>query len=472
MAGRSFEERVREEMEGLRIRPDDTVWQNLEAVLGQKKKNRWVIWLFFSGLGLLCLSSVWYAVIQNKMQVTGQPAITSAPVNFSGTSPEKKVAKEYNNVTEEDNHMPLPVLKGRQVFALPDKNREPVQVPIGDEKLAKDVSGGDPGKSNKKQAVTVIASTEQGKDPEKKQGGQTVSEDLMQNKTELSRLVQQADIEIKKDTSSESPLLLLQELNNTDSGNLGGEIKESSGKIPLKYSWQFSLAAHAGQSGMRKEIGKTLMNQNVLSSVAPPFSMPGGNNNFRVPSLQDAASFGLSAELSKQLSKRAGISFSLGYNLYQARIGVGRKIDSVLLNSAIGSAGNNGSYFTSLDSVFYQNRFHFLQAEIAGFLQYPLTRTVSLRWSTGVGAALLLGSNALQYNEAQGILYTNNSLLNKLQWNLSTGLEFGFGKQPLIYLGPQLSWFITSPYKTTVSADQHLFRLGMKARVVLNKKRK
>lgn len=470
MAGRSFEEQVREEMDGLRIRPDDSVWQNLETVLGQKKKKRWVIWLFFTGLGLFCLSSVWYVITQNKMQVTGQPAITTAPGNSSGGSPEKKVVKK-DNVTEEDNHMPLPVLKGRQAFALPDKNGEPVQMPDSDEKLAKEVSGSDPGRSDKKQTVAVISSTEQGKDPDKKQSGQTVSEELNQNKTELSRLVQQVDIEIKKDTGSESPQLPLQELHHTDSGNLGGEIKKSSGKIPLKYSWQFSLAAHAGQSGMRKEIGRSLMNQNVLSSVIPPFSMPGGNNNFRVPSLQDAASFGFSAELSKQLSKRAGISFAFGYNLYQTRIGVGRKIDSVVLGNMVGQAVNNG-YFISSDSVAYQNRFHFLQAEIAGFLQYPLTKTVSLRWSAGAGAALLLGSNALQYNETQGILYANNSLLNKLQWNLSTNLEFGFGKQPLIYVGPQLNWFVTSPYKTTVSADQHLFRLAVKARVVLTKKRK
>lgn len=470
MGGRSFEEQVREEMDGLRIRPDDSVWQNLETKLGQKKKKRWVIWLFFTGLGLFCLFSAWYVITQNKMQVTDQPAITIAPGNSFGGSREKAVVKE-GNVTEEDNHMPLPVLKGRQAFALPDKNGEPVQMQDDDEKLTKDVSGRDSEKSGKKQTVGVISSTAQGEGPEKKQSGQTFSEEPNQSKTEHSRLVQQVDIEIKKDSGSQSPQLPLQELHHTDSGNPGGGIKKSSGKIPLKYSWQFSLATYAGQSGMRKEIGKSLMNQNVLSSVIPPFSMPGGNNNFRIPSLQDAASFGFSAELSKQVSKRAGVSFAFGYNLYQTRIGVGRKIDSVVLGNMVGQTANNG-YFISSDSVAYQNRFHFLQAEIAGFLQYPLTKTVSLRWSTGAGAALLLGSNALQYNEVRGVLYANNSLLNKLQWNVSTNLEFGLGKQPLIYAGPQLNWFITSPYKTTVSADQHLFRLAIKARVVLTKKRK
>lgn len=456
MAGRSFEKLVREEMEGLRIKPEEGVWQHLEAALEQKKKKRWVFWLFFAGMGCLCLSTTWYFLARTDLSSTPKPEI-SVPSNTLQTKPGKT---ELEMAVPAD--VPIQVLKGLQ---------------------AGNVAGEKETGSGQKRPTAVpgkemhIAGIQASENPQREDREKTEENKAVQDIPSLAIDKQQENgmsailpsTILPKDSSFTDPhaadttrTINGQEGDNTDAQKPVGKSVTSR--------WQLSLAISGGRSGMRTGIGKMPEYPVVLSANIPAF--PGAAGSWRTPSLLDAGSFGLNAEFSKPLRKHAGMSLLVGYQLYRTQTGVGRKIDSSVQATAAGPRSGNGAYYLSTDSAAYLNHFHFLQAGISGYLQYPISAKMQVRWNVGAAAAVLLKSNALHYDATAGILYTDNALLNRFQWNFFSSIELGLGKDPLVYIGPEWSWFVTTPYQSTVNGNQHLFRSVLKARVVLGRNNK
>jgi hypothetical protein len=69
MADKSFEQRVKEELGSLKMRPDGEVWVKVEAALHKEKKRRWLVWLFL--FAALSGASVWgYLKFEGKEQST------------------------------------------------------------------------------------------------------------------------------------------------------------------------------------------------------------------------------------------------------------------------------------------------------------------------------------------------------------------------------------------------------------------
>lgn len=65
MPNKSFEEQVREELSGLRIKPNDVVWQSVAASLQQKRRRRWAIWLLTLLIGLSS-ASFWLLIASKE----------------------------------------------------------------------------------------------------------------------------------------------------------------------------------------------------------------------------------------------------------------------------------------------------------------------------------------------------------------------------------------------------------------------
>lgn len=456
MADRSFEEQVREEMAGLLIRPGAAVWEQLEADLTHKKKRRGLIWFVFAGLGILLLSAVWYS--QRKPQANAEEPLASLVAGKDSVSLKKKV-----RVAQPDSSSEINIYH--------KKKQEPLVI-IHDQA---------PVKPNIEKAIvntkTLMRTIPVSANATKKNGREadansTVSvADVMVSKVDSVMAVTDPLIPVHTENLSDSviaPAVTTTVSSDTLNNGITAQAKE---KASAKKSWQLSLAITGGISGMRKLPGQTLVYQSSISNPSTG-GLPVGSNNYKLPSLQDAGSYGITLLADKQLSKRYGVRISLGYETYQSKTSVGKRVDSSLQSSSFSLAADQRFYYISTDSVPYVNRFHFAQAAVSGYAMYSLGKSLQLRWELGLGLAALLGSNALHFDQGRGVLFTNRSLLRTLQWNLSTGFEFGFGKQPFLLLGPQLTWFIQSPFTDEGSADQHLFRSALRARMVLSKKRK
>lgn len=456
MADRSFEEQVREEMAGLLIRPGAAVWEKLEADLTRKKKRRGLIWFVFAGLGILLLSAVWY----NMQEV--QPNTVALQAN---TVPGK------GSVSPKKAERATPLDSNNAVTIYDKENREqPAMIHDKVETAAifhKTVVGRKP----VKQVLPVSADTTKRVTGETNTNSSITIADAIVSRTDNMTAVTNPVTPVHQEELSDSvstPAATTILTSDTVSKEMTAQTKE---KTAVKKRWQLSLAVTGGISGMRKLPGQTLAYQSSISNPSTG-GLPGGNNNYKVPSLQDAGSYGITLLADKQLSKRYGVGISLGYESYRSKTNVGKRVDSSLQSSFFSSPADQGFYYISTDSVPYVNRFHFAQAAVSGYAKYSLGKSLQLRWELGLGLSALLGSNALHYDNGRGVLFTNKSLLRSLQWNLSTGIEFGFGKQPFLFLGPQITWFIQSPYTDPGSADQHLFRSALRARIVLGKKRK
>jgi len=456
MADRSFEEQVREEMAGLLIRPGAAVWEKLEADLTRKKKRRGLIWFVFAGLGILLLSAVWYNM-QEIRPNTEELQANTVPVRGSVSPKKEERATPLDNNNgvsihdKENREQPAMIHDKVEIAATFRKataDRKPVKqiLPVSADTTKKIT-----GETNTNSSITV-ADAIVGK------------ADNMNDVTDPVTPVHQEELSDSVIAPAAKTVLT----SDTVSKEMTAQTKE---KAAVKKSWQLSLAVTVGISGMRKLPGQTLAYQSSISNPSAG-GLPGGNNTYRAPSLQDAGSYGVSLLADKQLSKRYGIGISLGYETYRSKTTVGKRVDSSLQSSFYAPAADQRFYYISTDSVPYVNRFHFAQAAVSGYAKYSLGKSLQLRWELGLGLSALLGSNALHYDNGRGVLFTNRSLLRTLQWNLSTGVEFGFGKQPFLFLGPQITWFIQSPYTDEGSADQHLFRSALRARIVLGKKRK
>lgn len=456
MADRSFEEQVREEMAGLLIRPGAAVWEKLEADLTRKKKRRGLIWFVFAGLGILLLSAVWYNM-QEIRPNTEELQANTVPARGS-VSPKKE-----ERATPLDNNNAVSI-HGKEKREQPAMIHDKVEIAASFRKATAD-------RKPVKQILPVSADTTKKITGETNTNSSITVADAIVGKADNMNDVTDPVTPVHQEELSDSviaPAAKTVLTSDTVSKEMTAQTKE---KAAVKKSWQLSLAVTGGISGMRKLPGQTLAYQSSISNPSAG-GLPGGNNTYRVPSLQDAGSYGVSLLADKQLSKRYGIGISLGYETYRSKTTVGKRVDSSLQSSFYAPAADQRFYYISTDSVPYVNRFHFAQAAVLGYAKYSLGKSLQLRWELGLGLSALLGSNALHYDNGRGVLFTNRSLLRTLQWNLSTGVEFGFGKQPFLFLGPQITWFIQSPYTDEGSADQHLFRSALRARIVLGKKRK
>lgn len=456
MADRSFEEQVREEMAGLLIRPGAAVWEKLEADLTRKKKRRGLIWFVFAGLGILLLSAVWYNMLE--IQPNMEALQTNTVPGRDSVSPKKaeratQLDSNHTVTTHDKENRGQPAMihdkaETAAIFHKTAADRKPVKQVLP---VSADITEMSNRETNTNSSVTVA--------------------DAIVGKADSVTAVTDMVTQVLKEDISDSvitPAAKTVLISDTVSEEMTAQTKE---KAPVKKRWQLSLAVTGGISGMRKLPGQTLVYQSSISNPSAG-GFPGGNNTYKVPSLQDAGSYGISLLADKQLSKRYGIGISVGYETYRSKTNVGKRVDSSLQSSFYAPAADQGFYYVSTDSLPYVNRFHFAQAAVSGYTMYAISKSLQLRWELGLGLSALLGSNALHYDNGRGVLFTNRSLLRTLQWNLATGVEFGFGKQPFLFLGPQITWFIQSPYTDPGSADQHLFRSALRARMVLGKKRK
>lgn len=456
MADRSFEEQVREEMAGLLIRPGAAVWEKLEADLTRKKKRRGLIWFVFAGLGILLLSAVWYNMqeIQPNTEVLQANTI---PGRGSGSPKKEERARQLDS-----NHA---------VTIYDKENREQTAMIHEKAETAVNFNKAVTDRKPVKQVLPVSADITEMSTRETNTNSSVTVADAIVGKADSVIAVTDMVTQVPKEDITDSvnePAAKTVLISDTATKEMTAQTKE---KAALKKRWQLSLAVTGGISGMRKLPGQTLVYQSSISNPSAG-GLPGGNNIYRIPSLQDAASYGIALLADKQLSKRYGIGISVGYETYRSKTSVGKRVDSSLQSSFYAPAADQGFYYVSTDSLPYANRFHFAQAAVSGYAMYSLGKSLQLRWELGLGLSALLGSNALHYDNARGVLFTNRFLLRTLQWNLSTGVELGFGKQPVFFLGPQITWFIQSPFTDPGSADQHLFRSALRARMVLGKKRK
>ncbi len=400
MPDNSFEHNMSRQMEDFQYPASAAVWQKLEANLQKRKKRRWAIIWFFSGLVL----------VGTGLYFMARPA-----------DPIKEIRLVSNNLKADiSEKLPLNPKENRK-----DKSVIPV---------AKSLR-----KHGKTEQVIVKKENEFNQ--------QEIIEKSTENMVIDSVIVKDVDsVSIPK--SSDMPT-------ETDSIAVAKILPEKkTGKRSISFGIRFEAGRSAnGQSSLQK----TYTNNLISSPTA------GGPITFSNPYAQEP-SFGWSigAWVKIPIRHRLNLQTGLQYHNYRTSTPVGTQVQSpLLINNRV---GDMRSYYQPGNAANYQNNYHILSVPVEIALQLNKGKKLPVSWVLGMEPGWMIGSNAViqdtsgyLYNDKS--MY--NRFQFGLQTGISFRM-FQKSKHAL-ELGPVFRYMITPAFKNGSDYNGHLNFLGLRA---------
>jgi hypothetical protein len=105
-------------------------------------------------------------------------------------------------------------------------------------------------------------------------------------------------------------------------------------------------------------------------------------------------------------------------------------------------------------------------------IYFQINKKIPLFWNAGISVSELVSSNALQFNNTTGLYYKDNSLFNKTQIGVSTGLDIRLTtkQKRAVSIGPYLYYNITRISNESLYQDRHFNFVGLRSIIILGKK--
>ena len=462
MEPNDFEKNIKRKLDELKIAPSDSVWAHVEKRLGKKEKDKKVILIFFLLLIFLSTGGYWLlnSLKNNPPQnhhVT-QLQKNSKARNKEDSSFEKAKIKSGNNLTTIDS---ASVSSGRTRVAnsqIATTNHKTKQRKFSDDNTSKpnqDISK----QTNKKDSQIALA-----------------------------KLIKRAtNAEIKNKNESEAIADNFQNQINTDSFLIQLESEKTIQKLGAKNTslvkkdsakkhgerWEFGVTFSAGGSLLGSNIlEKNYPSMDLTSGFPSPGNSNGGNPTYYYfPSpIKNSTAFNAGVLAEKKLSAKSKISVGISYKYYSLINKVGNKIDSILTSAQYFAAYSLNN--TANRSQSYRNNFHYLEVPVSIKIQINKNKKLPLLWNGGINFSELISSNALQFNPNLGIYYNDNSIFNKTQFGLHTGLSltlFSEQKMPLTF-GPYFYYSATSLSDKGLYGAKHFSYIGIQTEILFGKK--
>lgn len=457
MPDKSFEEQVREELSGLRIKPDDAVWESVAASLQQKRRRRWAIWLLTLLVGLSG-ASFWFLIEQQEDTSASLPSAHS------------KISQHI--IPKLD----IAEIKPSKKNSLPSSEKE-----IGNTEITI------PKKINQSNSVLkptdLLASTKQKKNTNPKAVTQSSVPEIVVAQSSADIKSEQTELSITS-LAKDSAVSIPEIIGNTEQALIGilqydtipslTQEKLSQSSQPQKSSkWTWRVALQAGQSGIRNSWASLFRFNsagsyggffNNNSSPTSPVTGSGSIGSTRIQS-KDHFSMGMSIEMTKTFGKKKknGIGLQLGYDLYQTRTRVGNTNTGTLQFSNVNRSNEAAVYYGVNDSANYIASYHFIRLGVQYYRSLSWISKVDLRWYVGMGVNTMLSGNGLHLGSANNSIYyfRNRSLLQATQLDVTTGFEVALGKSTRLFIAPQAQYMLSNLSKQA-GVSQHLFRPSIK----------
>lgn len=474
MLDKSFEEQVREELAGLRIKPADSVWDNVSVQLNRKRKRRGLAWLYVVAI---CLSAGgWWLLEQQAYNLTtkGEFAFqenketekNEQPVQeVSGTGRLSEISvavpahqeKHLRTAVPQSVSVPRKLKHFAAMHAVQSRQEKGLTVQVSPiEQLAT------PHKTILQQEAE-LASTVQGK------------RDTLDAKILTQNLVVVNTVSVIQPNSVQQHLETLHEpisiglKSDTTVSTLSLTQQQPTKK---QNNWSFHVQANAGVSGIRQSFGKLFAftpYDRVYSSgfgaasglIGPPILQPTTK-----PGAKDAFAFGIAVQAKKTFGKQKNhaIGVSLGYDQFSVATRIGYEVSGTInfVNSSpIQNAFNR--YYTIQDSADFHSRYHFLRAGLSYHRSLPLLKKHDLSVNVGGGLSWFLASNGLHVGEVANsnintqYFFQNNTLFRKFQYDISVGASISLDKSRKLQVGPRVQYMLSRLSKQD-GAVQHLLR--------------
>jgi hypothetical protein len=472
----SFEKKVQEKLDELRLTPSAPVWENIKGqIRPEEKRRRGVFRLFF--ISALLMTSGWWFFTQQTTEKPGRlahienDAAALTPQKQQGAESQDMKGATSPGLQQKGVHNEKRTEESKPVVSLPLQKQivlKKASVPERRDLVYRHSRQNDLGRIDvaKKSNSSFGKSSEPGRETNNAAGK-----------------VSQSSNEAMTPTENPTPTKP-QATPDADS------IAQNKTALPQK-----EIPPHAVDGSKRKlaAVQKKHLNQILFSAgwssvLSPASSSPssfgqnnstggwvgnGSNRSYWPAEVTRGFSFALGYARGKELSNRLTLSLGLQYAYYSTRQKVGsfKTVDTTVLlqDKALDISGYYSIAFPgnasgNVVTRNYTNHYHVMEFPVS--VQYRLLRKLPIQLSAGLSYGRLLGTNALTFDAASGVYYRSSqarkknylnsfvalqyALLNKQEWKLSAGPMLQYNAVTLQKAASQKQRLLFAGIKTAV----------------------
>ncbi|HUR12280.1 MAG TPA: hypothetical protein VM012_12970 [Flavitalea sp.] len=484
MSDHQFEKKVRQKLDELRFHPSDAVWTQVEKrIAAKKRRRRGLIW-FPVFIALSVAGFLIYTNSPSPLQTVQNNPSASESVPVEKTSVEQKEVNANKNVHSEKVNS-VAEIENEKYTSTPSGKT------ISTEHRSNDITQKTQNTSSKRKIARVettvphliIKSDNAPQRTNAFNGNKktnTLNKDIVpptsspvvpiiENEVEnTDALVNETKVVSKDSTSTKA--IAPSVLNSTDSvqktdmlAMVAPRLIKPARKIQLGFIFQAGISRISdggfldfSQKSRVQDVASISYSQPLpMNAVIPkPSAIRGG--------LALTAGIFVKQPIGKMLSATAGIN----YSLMQTRIDVGHEVQSSSTVYNSGALMNVSDYYQSGADFSYRNKYHFI--EIPVHLQAKLNRnkTIPLTLEAGMVLSRMIASNALHFDGASRVYYSDNSLINKTQVGFTGAFSIGLfekSKHPLS-VGPFVHYRVSNLMRREVHTFRHLYSFGLESR--------
>jgi hypothetical protein len=462
----SFEKKVQEKLDELKLNPSAPVWEKIEMqIQPEKKRRRGIFWIPVAVI--LLLGSGWWALQTNTGETTTTAqgidhAITTTPTNEKKSLPTDqspvKPSQKNNRTFEPHLTDSSTVLLNRPASS---------NLPLPAAKSAKDKQQGLHSNQQRLNGKTTLSAIE------------TTSKD--EPVKELQILEKPTGMPVEQNaaivTGTDSFFLKKNEpVASTDSttkdekteadkivpvGTDTPAVKKS--KIAAQQKWRKTIVVQGGFNNLSARASLAMADAMPNYTTSPgttSSSLLRGAN--RVTS---GISAGVGAGISRLLGEKWELAAVLQYTFHRLHTEVGtfRNLDTSLasFNNRIDVSG----YYRNGTGTGYTINYHLLELPVSISLK-PVS-SVPLRLSAGASYGRLLTSNALTYSAAINGYYVNRENVTSDFFSAFSSLQYSLINRPglELRLGPVVQYQFSSLQKQTIAGPVRLSFAGLKTAI-------
>lgn len=443
MEENKFEKQMQQKLDELKIQPSDDVWKKIETQIGGKKPAKRVL-LFLVFIFLILLSGGFWFWNSGRQPVSMNHDLVKNKVQQNNNTANLKQNK--NNFAKADSD--LIVTKNNKHQNFTEKN--------GNKNFSKNSSNAIAHKINHK-INSENSFTFFGDKKVNEPSTETVMHEPASNKQSENKIKEQLHDSIDKKINEDSlskTLALNPATKNNDTSNK----KQNNDAVvhqSKKNKWKFGILFSGGISNVGNNFSGTV---NSSAYYSNPGVQNAGGGIIIYPSSSPKSHFGFITGIfaEKNISKKS--LFILGVN-YKS------------FNTSIHLYDSAGTFTARSSTDKYINHFNFIEVPLSFRTLIGKGLRLPFYWQGGIVFSELINTTALQYNPVTQYYYKDNSLFNKTQLGLNTGLfvEFFSKQKNSILFGPYFYYEATKVAGDGLYNKKHFVFTGLRTEIIFGK---
>ncbi|MFT3947665.1 MAG: outer membrane beta-barrel protein [Agriterribacter sp.] len=491
----NFEKQVQQMFEGLKFKPSDNVWQNVEERIKKDKRDRkFIFWIPTATLLLLLVGAGAYLKWGSRNEehkATVQHAVETSVPGISNQDARKDALPGKEGIAKSATRLKQPQIPGTVSPGVVIKeNRE----------IRKNHTAINNKNRNNKEGSKSVSITKPSTVKDNEQNGnaqqmslspvkdetpcKNVQEDYATTPREFSGETMQQHVPLNNFVLSapEAEMKLVTINSNLTAGGAASTpVKLSKNKL-----WEFGFTASANISKVGSGLSGIFSRYNIVEKTVLPNALSvnnttasfvaSQNNNYlaALPSSPSAVKPGFSWSVGVSAKWYIKARFALSGAVQYTRYTTSRNVGNILNNnSGTDISARYAGVYSNAGNTAYTNRYHFIEAPVG--IQWQLNKAVKMlpvHFNAGISIGWLMNTNAVHYDKTTGSYYQDEYLFNKVQAGLYAGISaklFQHSYRPL-YIGPFVQYGFSNLLKSSAGERQNLVMAGIKAEWTLWKK--